>query len=453
MPHAPDLFRSRRLQIVFLALAGIVLAAFGFEAGRKSIAAGAASVPKSDAPVTFQTSPNSESPKSTLVQRGSQYITVREIATVPFSELYDVLKSAPHEQLLAWAADLEKMPHGARQRGAVLAYYKSLVQVNHHIALEAILQAQNLLMRDLAVSALTQAAPESTWGDIAQTFTRLPYPRRGTGPEDIIWNWSAVDPVAAADFIATHPVEDEDRRLYSLLYHWGQIDPLQASDWLEANPSRQTKDSFRALVSAWADTDRPGAIHYVLANASHPEFADAINELAYDFFLTKKDQATNLILLLPPEQAKGALDYAVHMTTGAFLGLPSDYQRPPEEVVRWMATLPVELWKDAIGGVALEWVKKDAAGATRWLDQLQADSRNVAIAGFCRAAASDAVEQVLTLGQTITDRKLRDGALGHFARNLRDTRQESIETVNELPISEKQKAYLIQVMAENKDGQ
>jgi hypothetical protein len=451
MMNPSAFLRSPPWQIVFLAVAGIGATAGGFEAGRKTVAA--AIIAKSD--VTINAPPPADliSQRKTLLERDHSQITVREIATVPFSELYDVLKSAPREQLLAWAADLERMPHGPRQRAAVTAYYKSLVQVNHRIALEAVLQAQNLLMRDLAISALTQAAPESTWGEIAETMTRLPYPRRGTGYEDIIWNWSAVDPVAAAEFITTHPVADEDRRLASLFSNWGEIDPLQARGWLEAHPSYQTKDAFSALVGAWVDMDRPAAIHYVLANASRPEFGDAIDGLGFTFFLKEKDQATGLMLLLPPEQAKGALQHIAHMTTALILGLPDDYRRPPEEAARWMTTLPVDLWKDAIGELALGWVKKDAGGATRWFDQLQPDLRNVAIASFCRMANSDAAEDALTLGQTITDRKLRDSALGQFARNLRDRRQEAIEAVNELPISEERKAYLLRVMPENKDGQ
>jgi hypothetical protein len=42
--------------------------------------------------------------------------------------------------------------------------------------------------------------------------------------------------------------------------------------------------------------------------------------------------------------------------------------------------------------------------------------------------------------------------LGQFARNLRGTREDAIGAVNELPISEEQKAYLLGVMAEEKDG-
>ncbi|MEY2504970.1 MAG: hypothetical protein QOG27_1250, partial [Verrucomicrobiota bacterium] len=226
-----------------------------------------------------------------------------------------------------------------------------------------------------------------------------------------------------------------------------------ARDWLEADPSRQTKSAFQFLVSAWAATNRSEAIHYVLANAARPNFAAAVNGLVYEFVRSEKDQATSLILLLPTENAKTSVQYVAHETAGVILGLPANYQRPPEEVARWMITLPIDLWKDAIGEVAQRWVRDDAANATRWLDQLPPDLRDAALVSFCRSAdRDDAPQQVLTLGQTITDRTVRDRALGQFARNLGHARANAIDAVNELPISDEQKAYLLRVMPEDKDG-
>ena len=433
-------------QIVAIVVLGIAVAVGGFQTGRRTVDAAAitASVRANSERISAAVSPSykSLSPEQTQV-------ILRDIATVPFSELYDVLKSASRDQLLAWARDLERMPRGPRQRAAVAAYYKSLIQVNPRAAIEAVLRAQNLNAREVALDALTKATPESIWGDLAEMMLQLPYPKHANLAEDIIWNWSRVDPVAASQFITTHPRSGEDGRLFSLLCNWGEIDPLAARDWVEADPSRQTKDAIRALVSGWEDTDRPAAVQYVLANASRPNFQDAINELAYDFVRRAKDQATSLILLLPPEQAKITLQHIAHEASAVIIGFPAGYERPPDEIARWMITLPPELWSDAMGPVAAEWLKNDAASATSWLNQLQPNLRDAAIVSFCRTPNTDLAEQVLTLGQSITDHKLRDSALGQFARNLRDTREQSIEAVNDLPISDKQKAYLLEVMPEN----
>src|ERR1041385_3580445 len=336
MANPSTLSRPTRWQIVFLAVVTIATVIGAFQLGRKTV--DAANVAKSSPPLTPPpTDPISQ--KKTLLERDHSPITVREIATVPFSELYDVLKSAPREQLVAWARDLDHMPRGPRQRAAITAYYKSLVQVDHHAAIEAVLHSENLLMREIALDALTKAAPESIWPDLAEMMAVLPYPRRGNVREDIIWDWSMVDPAAAAQFITTHPVPGEDGRLFSLLCNWGESNPEQARDWIEADPSRQTEDALRAFVTSWAETDRSAAVIYVLANASRRNFARAIDELAYNFVREAETDATNLVLRLPPDHAKGVVQYVAHMTTALILGLPDGYIKPTDAVAKWMVTL------------------------------------------------------------------------------------------------------------------
>jgi hypothetical protein len=399
-------------------------------------------------------SPSSSQDHGLLAENPLGQGSVREIATVPFSQLYDVLRSASREQLLAWARDLERMPRGPRQRAAVTAYYKSLIQVDHHAAIEALFRAENLNMRDLAIDALLKVAPESIWGDLAEMMVRLPYQRRGVYREDVIWNWSRVDPEAVSKFIESHPAnQEEDRRLFSLLCNWPNIDPAAAREWLEADASRQTEDAFRAFITSWAEVDPAAAINYAVANATRPDFQGAINDLAYQFMRLSKEDATKLILVLPVEQAKAAMGKITDTTTAILVGgIPEGYQRPSDEVARWMVTLPVELWSESIGALAREWLDRDATAATGWFNQLSPERRDVAIMSFCRVADSGFAEQVITLGSTINDRSLRNKVLGEFARRLGAGRNEAMESIGDLPISEDRKAYLRTVMPEDPSG-
>ena len=119
-----------------------------------------------------------------------------------------------------------------------------------------------------------------------------------------------------------------------------------------------------------------------------------------------------------------------------------------------MTTLPLELWKDNIGEVAQELDVGRCDAVTAGLDQLQPDVRDVALADYCRhggEAADDQrrlEEKAIELGLTITRRKLREEALGEFARRLGTTREEAMEAVDQLPISNEQKAYLRKIMPE-----
>ena len=434
---------------MIVGIAAAVFAVGGFETGRNSVDAAA-----------FARKFSREQSRSSVLQPRSESIPAREptqviirdIATVPFSELYDVLKSASREQLLAWARDLERMPRGPHQRAAAIAYYKSLIQVDHRAAIEAVLHAENLNMRDVAIVSLMKAAPESIWGELAEMIQQLSHPYRvgGSFPQDPLWNWSRVDPVAASKFIETHP----DSGLYPLLYHWGAIDPAAAKEWLERDTSRQTKDAFRAFLVGWAEIDRGAAMEYAVTNSARANFGEAVNELAYDLFRVSPDDASRLMSLLPPEQAKTAMKVVANNTTAIILHAPEDYQRPADVVARWMATQPVELWKDDIGGVIWGWMRDDAEAVTGWLNQLQSNVRDAAIADLCRSggeAADDPRrfdEKAIALGLTITNQKLRDQALGEFARRLGTTREEAIEAIDQLLISNEQKAYLRKVMPE-----
>jgi hypothetical protein len=445
-----------QIQVVTVGFAFSALAVGAFQAGRLSVDAAG---PVREKPVidSAASAPNISAPYKPPAALEQTRVTVRDIATVPFSELYDVLKPASHEQLLAWARDLEQMPRGPSQRAAVTAYYKSLVQVDHRAAIEMVLHADNLHTRDVAIDAVLKAAPESIWGELAEMTVQLPYQGRCGFREDVISKWSQVDPVAVSQFIESHPLDafslergnGEDNRLPSLLYNWAAIDPAAAREWLDADASRQTKGAFRAFVTTWALTNRPAAINYVVTKAGHPNLGEAVDYLAYDFVRRSPDDATNLILRLPAEQAKTALKKIARDTNGG-LWISGKYEAAPNVDVfaRWMVNLPVETWSESIGYIAQEWIKQDVNAATSWLNQLPPDLRDRAIASFCHAAESESAAQVITLGSTMKDQALVDKTLGEFARNLRTTREEAIDAINDLPISDEQREYLRKVMPE-----
>jgi hypothetical protein len=445
MHNPPRLFISPRTQGIAVGLIAIALALGGFQAGRRSVDAAALAKTAAIEPNTVR---DVAPPRQTLLEHDQKPITVREIATVPFSELYDVLKSAPHEQLLAWARDLEQMPRGPRQRAAVAAYYKSLVQVDPHATIEALLRAENLNMRDVAIAAVMAATPESLWGELNDMLDKLPHPRRGFFAQDVLWNWSRVDPVAVGKYIDMHPAVGDDDRLYALLFNWAKMEPAAAKEWLEGKPLHQKKDAFRAFAVAWAEVDRSAAINYTVANATNPQFEPAVKELGYYLLRLFPDDARTFVLLLPPDRARAAVDEIVHNTTSVILHAPEDYQRPPDVVARWMAALPLDLWQHAIGGIVSAWLSADADAATVWLNQLQPDARDAALADLCRQGWTESAEPTIPLGFTIRDKRLRDQVLGDFARSLGETRDDAIAEVDKLPLLPAQKKYLVEIMPE-----
>ncbi|HSH39475.1 MAG TPA: hypothetical protein VK993_11885 [Chthoniobacterales bacterium] len=451
MPSPP--FR----QIALIVALGFMATILAFQTGRWSV--GVISSRECVAAKRAAVSQPVEARRAPATDQAPQHTTMRNMAMVPFTQLYDILRSASQEQLGAWAQDLERMPRGPKQRAAVAAFFKSLVQVDHRAAIEAVLHAQNLVARDVAIEAMMKAAPESIWADLAEMTAQLAYPGRGYRQDDLIKNWSRVDPVAASQFVEKHRFSagvklrgEEFDRVVSLMSNWGEIDPAAARNWLEADASRQTADAFRALVTSWGRVDRSGAIDYAVANADHPQFDEAIKELVYEFVRSAKEDASRLLLLLPPRQAEAAVKNVADIINpreiDPNLDRPPDYQRPPGEVARWMVSLPVELWRENIGVVAQEWLSLDPVSATAWFDQLDPNIRETAILSLCNARQSSPREEVLKLAWTIRDPRLREKALGRVARSLRPDWEDAIEAINDLPFSDEQKAYLRKVIPE-----
>jgi hypothetical protein len=243
------------------------------------------------------------------------------------------------------------MSEGPRRTAALKTYYKSLVQIDPAIALAAVAQIKEKWIQEQAAAALLTTAPESSWGDLAEFFETVPFPRDSW--ESPIRNWSRVDPVAVSHFIENHPKklakdEQDDDRVITLLGEWAEIDPSAAKDWLDADPVRQTEEALTTWVMGFAEHDRPAAANFLIAHATEENFTEAIRRFSYGLFLDARDQMMSFVFQLPTEQAHRAVQNVADKTAAFFIHDPGDYQRPPAEVAPWLVTLPTEFWTGAI---------------------------------------------------------------------------------------------------------
>ena len=451
MPGPPSLLISKRAQIIIISLVAAGFAIGGFQTGRyvvdvTAVANGGTSIPSQSA--------SDPASRRELLERAQDKITIRNIATVPFSELYDVLKAASREQLLAWAHDLEQMAEGPRRTAAIRTFYKSLIQIDPAIALAAVAQIKEKWIQRQAASALLTTAPESIWGDLAEFFETVPFPRDSW--EDPIRNWSRVDPVAVSHFIENHPKklakdERDDDRVITLLGEWAEIDPSAAKEWLDADPSRQTEEARSTWVMGFAEHDRPAAANFLIAHATEENFAEAIRRFTYGLFLDAHDQMMSFVFQLPPEQARMAVENVAEKTAGFYLHAPEGYRRPPVEVANWLVTLPTDFWTGAIGKVIGTWLLFDAPPAIRWVEQMAPRERDIALADLCRAPEEhqfggrpeEVVAKIVQLGLNISDPKVRDESLAAALRHLAYTDNNRQAAIEALPVTKQEKEYLL----------
>ena len=451
MHTPPRGLTSPRVQTVIIGLVAVALTVGGFQAGRYTIDAADASNQTASIQATSASDPPSHREK--LLERANDKISVRNIATVPFSELYDVLKAASREQLLAWAHDLEQMAEGPRRTAALKTYYKSLVQIDPAIALAAVAQIKEKWIQEQASAALLTTAPESSWGDLAEFFETIPFPRDSW--ENPIRNWSRVDPVAVSHFIENHPKklgkdERDDDRVITLLGEWAEIDPSAAKVWLDADPSRQTEEARTTWVMGFAEHDRPAAASFLIAHATEEDFAEAIQRFSYGLFLDARNEMQSFIFQLPPEQARMAVGNVAETTAGFYLHASEGYQRPPAEVANWLVTLPTDFWKGAMGKIIGTWLLFDAPPAIRWVEQMAPRERDIALADLCRAPEEhqfggrpeEVVANIVQLGLNISDPKVRDESLATALRHLAYTDDDRQAAIEALPIAKDEKKYL-----------
>jgi hypothetical protein len=450
MPAPPRGLTSTRAQAVIGGLAAVALAFGGFQTGRYTVDVTA--VVNRTTSIASQSASNSASRRE-ILERARDKITIRNIATVPFSELYDVLKAASREQLLALAHDLEQMAEGPRRTAAITAFYKSLVQIDPAIALAAVAQIKDKWIQQQAASALLTTAPESIWGDLAEFFETIPFPRDSW--ENPIRNWSRVDPVAVSHFIENHPKklakdEPEDDRVITLLGEWAEIDPSAAKEWLDADPSRQTEEARSTWVMGFAQHDRMAAANFLTAHATEENYAEAIRRFSYSLFLDARDQMMSFVSQLPPEQARIAVGNVAETTAGFYLHASEGFQRRPDEVANWLVTLPTDFWAGAIGKVVGTWLLFDAPPAIRWVQQMAPRERDIALADLCRAPEDHqfggqpekVVAKIVQLGLNISDPKVRDKSLASALRHLAYTDNDRQAAIEALPITKQEKEYL-----------
>jgi hypothetical protein len=376
-------------------------------------------------------------------------ILIRNIATVPFVELFDLLRSAPAKTRDAWVKQLDEMPDGPKRNAALSSFYKTLVQIDPHAAAESAANLHGEYGRYLAIEATIGAAPLSALEEMANLLIKLPpktlWGSRRSHWEDVFYDWSAVDPVAVAQFIEEHPDTSADRS-ETLLSNWARVDPDAAKAWMERQPvALQTEDAIEGLVGGWFDRDEANALAFVVAHASEGTFKRAIDDLANNLFQRSPDEARTFLLRLPNEARGAAISQIVSITTGVVLGRPENWERQPEEMAKWILTLPQESWGEAMQEVLGNW--GDENGIAGWINQLPVETRDQVAADYCSMNSLGHPEQAIVIGLSITDATLREQSLRKLMNQWPlNSPEEAHALLEEIPLSDAQRKYLTSLL-------
>jgi hypothetical protein len=352
---------------------------------------------------------------------------ITNVGSLGFEEVFDLLSNANAEFRQKWARQLEDMPFGPEKFAAVSSFYRTLVQVDAAAAAKLIVESQDPATREIAIRYVLPAVPSADIREIAKMLDQLPDEERRGHISQVIRSWSEIDPVSAAQYFEQHENDISTYDPCQLLRNWASLDPVAAKAWLDGHQFDNEKmpQAIRGYAQGLMENDRAGAFDFLVAHANEPNFGIAIISAANSTFEKSPDEARQFVLRLSnPAVQQIALENIAGLT-GSFWF--REWQKSPGTLAKWFVALPPPLWADHIGPLEKQWEDTNPADFRAWLDQLQTEQRDLAVARYCHERNSSDPDQwskALLLGRSITDVGLRDKALQEMVEGSALTREE-----------------------------
>lgn len=348
-------------------------------------------------------------------------VTIENLGNVEFDQAFELLRTAPKEALAAWTKRLENLPLTPRKTAAISMFFRTLAQIDTKAAVDLALNIHKADPRWTAIRAVDVAAPSGNLPEVARMYSALSEAKLAV-VGDLIGRWSMTDPEATAQFLASYPGKVTNDEIARFVGNWAALDPAAATQWLdETDPSRRCAQVYATFYSGWMLKDRTAALEELAARGGEKIFKKAIQMASENLFTDSPDAARTFVLMLPTTAAqKAAVDQVTLHITGVFLGSGDYLQLKPDDVAKWLFTLPDNLWQKEIGAIMDRWADTDPLGVDAWLSQLPPQSRDRLLAEQCLAFNWNLPTAGLKAGLRISDRELRE-------KTLREIFEEKVE--------------------------
>ena len=373
-----------------------------------------------------------------------------DVLALPFGDFYEALRSAPSEARSKWAGEVEHMPPGPRRTAAVMGFYKLLIQFDPAFAIKSIREIQDKGVRNLALEAAVDAVPGFAIANLAEVMSEL-YKEPGGHTrnyyEELIEQWTDLDPAAVARFEEQHRRADELHPVSTdVISNWAQLDPKAAKEWLDTRDEWKSPEYRRAFVSGWYESDRPAAISYVLAHAEEREARQSLGDILRGLYLDAKDEARKFVEDLPNDTTRRAAFRAGF--ENMILDEVEDGGDPtlsPRAVGEWMVEYPPAYWKGRLKEL-FKWSRRHPQEMIEWVEQQPLEIRDAVAAEYMppyEMPAPDALGAVLR----VSDPSLRDQMLAALYRHAEATSGELRNAIATAPLSTEQREHLLGILA------
>lgn len=284
---------------------------------------------------------------------------VDKLASVPPSQLYQVLMRSTPEEIAALGLKFNDLPKNGKTIGATAIFFQAWAELDGKSALQGAFQIRDTGLRKLALSTVVHSASPGLAPELVAYLTDHPdKDLKAEFRDDLLpqamESWSLIDPTAAAKFFDELPLEKKspDSTGTKIAYAWGTVDPYAALAWAEREKTAYADSGslMNAVIVGWCDVDVAAAGAFV---KEHLERSGA--------------------------------QLAVYSVAATLL------DQDPNKAIEWLGDLP---WGEAKGEaetrLATFWAERDPSAASRWVEELPSEERTSVISSFASAwAGSD----------------------------------------------------------------
>jgi len=431
-----------RRQIVLFSFLGVVVGLASFTAGERLPALAAKTKAPTALPQSMARPSSSGLELSPTDNIDLTNATILSIGSLGFDQVFDLLSIADAKLREKWARQLDGMPFGPQKRAAIVAYYKALAEIDPAAAVQLVLSCKDEPAREMAIRSVLSATSPSDMPVMARMLEQLPAEElRGHNDVVMCW-WSMVDPVAAAHFLEENSPNIGPDSHYLLLRNWVQVDSIAAEAWVNTQhlDDRKFAGAIRGFVTGLLERDEPSAMEYLAVHGDEERFRPALPAAARTAFLKSPDEARNLIMRLHnPDAREAAVEQIADLYDSSWI---SEWKKSPEDIAKWLVTLPADVAGHKIGRVSRAWNKDDRAAFQGWLNQLPVETKDMVASDYCSELSMEQFPDAIIVGETITNDSLRERTLRNMLKESGRTRAEISEAIAPLSLTPQQREFL-----------
>ncbi len=354
------------------------------------------SVPDAAASPTSSLSPDTNAPSESPTPQPTpaRQLTVDTVATIPFEENRDSLKTLGSKEKAKLAQQIRELPPGGPSNAKINAFYRAWGAAEPEAAFTSAAALKTQDARRVAVEALVNGMSPVSAEKIARSLKEQSPETLSAETKDrllglAIVKWSQANPAAAAQFLSQlYP--DAAKRLAkrgpvdgvllqttrAVAENWGGTDPQAAIAWFQHHPDLELASGMECVLSGWWRKDSAAAAAYVGAHLTTAADRQLAGEMASRMALIDPHAAAAWVEWLEEGKVRRRAELEI-----AAVWASND----PKAASEWAAHKTDPGRNPVIGIVAATWAVIDPTAAGKWMDSLQGASRDAAIVSYCGA--------------------------------------------------------------------